>query len=38
MMKNHQNKNLPLVSIIIPCRNEEKFIKKWAKMERKSKK
>jgi glycosyltransferase involved in cell wall biosynthesis len=25
-MKNYQNKNLALVSVIIPCRNEEKFI------------
>ena len=27
-MKNSPENNLPLVSIIIPCRNEEKFIGK----------
>jgi len=25
-MKNSPENNLPLVSVIIPCRNEEKFI------------
>jgi len=26
IMENYQNKNLPLISVIVPCRNEEKFI------------